>query len=142
MRNFNLLLLFFNTLFYLGAQSACHTEHDSLVYDDKNYQYCDLPEMYLSNYLLDKRGVTKYDQSPIYTVNVKVHVIQYSTADPRNYTEADTMYLREAIALVNHKYANLAAPSIPVISPLIEETDSRVRFKLKEIADSFPINNI
>ena len=141
MRNINLLLLFISALFYVRAQHVCLSEPDSIIFDNKGYAYCS-SSGHMDNYRLDKIGVTKYDQTPIYTVNVKVHVMQYSASDPRNYTEVDTAYIREAIALVNHNYANLAAPSIPVISPLIEETDSRVRFKLKEIADSFPINNI
>jgi hypothetical protein len=69
------------------------TKSEGATFQEKSYAYCNSPTTNLANYLLDKRGANKYDQSPIYTVNVKVHIIQYSNADPRNYTTSDTSYI-------------------------------------------------
>lgn len=86
----------------------------------------------LSVYLLDKNGYTKYAQTPIYTIQLKVHVIQYSKDDPRNFTQKDIPFIKSVFQQVNNTYKNLAAPSIPVINRKLEETDSRFRFQLKD----------
>jgi hypothetical protein len=72
------------------------TKSEGATFQEKSYAYCNAPTTNLANYLLDKQGAAKYDQSPIYTVNVKVHIIQYSNtdpADPCNYTTSDTSYI-------------------------------------------------
>lgn len=113
------------------GQLDCATNNKHQVNYLKYYEYCNEPDNYLANYLLDKNGVDKYGHSPIYTVNVKVHVIQYSSEEPINLTEQDTSYIRQTIEAVNEKFKNLNTPSIPIISdPLLEETDKMIRKRM------------
>ncbi|MBW7868622.1 MAG: hypothetical protein H3C31_09890, partial [Brumimicrobium sp.] len=105
---------------------------DSSFIEEKSYQYCN-DDDYLSNYLLDKRGANKYDQSPIYTVNVKVHVIQHSINDPRNYTTSSTQDIIDGIENISYRFKELDSPTIPVIPAEDEETDSRIRIKVESV---------
>lgn len=120
-----IFILFVN--FYGVAQGDCHTVSKDDSFDAKTQSFC---TNNVNSYKLDKTGVNKYDQSPIYTIRLKVHVIQYSSSDPRNYTTADIPAMLDIDDQLNSIYANLQPPVLPVISPILEETDSRIRFSL------------
>lgn len=62
-----------------------------------------------TNYLLDKTSSSpySYNQSPIYTIQLKVHVMQYSSSDPRNYTVTDIPDILSVLDFVNDFYTHI-----------------------------------
>ncbi|MBW7868066.1 MAG: hypothetical protein H3C31_07070, partial [Brumimicrobium sp.] len=155
-RLFYIIILFFlyQSPYVQGQEMRfdCQTVYDSTVFNNKSYEYCNDPDSHLSNYKLDKKGNVLYEQTPLYTINVKAHVIQYSVSDPRNFTYVDSIYLRQGIEALNINYSSLQLPTIPVIPQNLEESDSRIRFNVHsidfiqdtlgwaEIADMPPVN--
>jgi len=79
--------LFILLSFISYSQYECVTA-DSVEIEPKTQLFCNDPNNKLDNYLLDRLGINKYDQSPKYTVNLKVHIMQYSLSDPRNLSES------------------------------------------------------
>src|SRR5690554_1961233 len=137
MRKFDYMKNILASLFILISfinygQYECATA-DSVEAEPKTQSFCNDPNNNLDNYLLDKLGINNYDQSPKYTVNLKVHIMQYSLSDPRNYTYNDSVKIRELIEEVNNYFSNIQPPTIPVINSTLEETDTRVRFHLDTI---------
>jgi len=81
-------LFYFHLLSFISySQYECVTA-DSVEIEPKTQLFCNDPNNKLDNYLLDRLGINKYDQSPKYTVNLKVHIMQYSLSDPRNLSES------------------------------------------------------
>lgn len=98
--------LFIQISFIYYGQYECATA-DSVEAEPKTQSFCNDPNNNLDNYLLDKLGINNYDQSPKYTVNLKVHIMQYSLSDPRNYTYNDSVKIRELIEEVNNYFSIL-----------------------------------
>lgn len=94
----------------------------------------------LESYRLDKSN--NYELSPIYTIQLKVHVLHFSETDPRNYTKADVPDILQVFSYVNRFYSELQQPSIAVNDPSYEDTDSRIRFRLTEKDIDFIVDPI
>lgn len=126
----------------LSAQNSnsCFTK-DTTSLNLRSYSFCNNDD-YLSNYRLDKTGSSIYDQTGIYTIKLKVHVMQYSLTEPRNYTTSDIPHILSTINEVNSIYTNIQPPTIPVISPSLEESDSRIRFSLDPNDIEFVIDSV
>lgn len=120
--------------------SSCLTNNEVSSVEKEN-GFC-ASNASLSNYKLIKSSVSpySYSNSPIYTIRLKVHIIQYSTSDPRNYTVADIPQIMGAINLVNNNFSNIQPPTInknvgsdTLLVPLTNlETDTRIRFSLNQ----------
>jgi hypothetical protein len=127
MKSFTKILFVLSKFLFIGNASA-QDEPYSCAFGDtipgflKDLSSCGI----LNNYKLDKTN--SYQYSPIYTVNVKIHVFQYSATDPRNFTTADIGDLNTIMGWVDDAYNSIAPPTIPIIPLAQEETDSRIRF--------------
>ncbi len=66
-------------------------------------------------------------------VRVKIHVIQYSFSDPRNYTVADTAAIHRQMAYINSFYSHLYPPTLRPEKEVEFIPDSRIRFKVEGI---------
>jgi hypothetical protein len=84
----------------------------------------------LENYKLDKSSLQyPYMYSPEYSVRIKIHVIQYSQNDPRNFTTSNIPDLLQIVEWTNHFYGNLDIPLLPILDPSLEDTSARIKFK-------------
>ena len=98
------MLVFYINIFYAQNPFECMTiSNDTTLFELKSHSFCSDND-YLANYNLDKSGATIYDQTGIYTIRLKVHVMQYSSTDPRNYTVNDIPQILNAINGVNSIY--------------------------------------
>ena len=135
-----LLLTFFSAYYCQSQVFDCITNDESTILE-KDFTYC-TSNSNLSNYKLLKTTSSPYSyvNSPIYTIKLKVHVIQYSQNDPRNYTITDIPQILSSINTVNTIFSNLQPPMInknvgsdTLLVPLASiETDTRIRFSLNQ----------
>ena len=79
-------------------------------------------------------NLSSYKRFPFKTINVKIHVIQFSKEDPRNLTLEDSIKMVRVIDKeINHIYSNLQSPTLKANKYVPEIRDSRIRFKTAEI---------
>lgn len=79
-------------------------------------------------------NLSSYKRFPLKTINVKIHVIQFSKEEPMNLTLKDSAQLVRVINReLSYVYANLSSPTIKSKNYVPEIRDSRMRFKLKDI---------
>lgn len=100
-----LLLLHTICITYAIAQSPCST-----------------PENYIPS-----------GDEPEVIVRVKLHVVQYSKTDPRNYTEKDTAALKQQFDLINLFYNEMEAPTLKPTKEVDHLRSARIRFQVVEI---------
>lgn len=78
-------------------------------------------------------NLSTYKRFPIKTINVKVHVIQFSEENPMNVTTKDSNRIRNTIEReVNYTYSNLEPPTLKSNKPVPEIRNSRIQFKVNE----------
>lgn len=79
-------------------------------------------------------NLASYKRFPIKTVNVKVHVIQFSKEKPMNLTVKDSAKIARSINnQVNYTYANLEPPTLKPNKHVAEIRDSRIRFNVVDV---------
>lgn len=140
--------VFGSSIIFSQSSSDCFLSPSNVsILDELKSQTFSSSDDHLSNYKLDKNGINLYDQSGIYTIKLKAHIIQYSANDPRNYTTADIPQILTAIDNVNTIYSSLASTSLTSINPPLvplsqEESDSRIRFSLSSNDIEFVVDPV
>lgn len=84
----------------------------------------------LENYKLDKSNPQySYMYSPEYKVRLKIHVLQYSQNDPRNFTTSNIPDILQIVEWASDFYSYLDVPLLPVLNPSLEDKSARINFK-------------
>lgn len=74
----------------------------------------------------------KYND-PDVAIKIKLHIIQHSAKDPKNYRKSDTLLLQEQVKLINSFYQFLDYPTLEPPANTAFLADSKIRFVLKSI---------
>lgn len=78
------------------------------------------------------RYVPRDNKSNEVIINVMIHVIKKSEADPQNFTEKDTAQIREQFDLVNRFYRFLEPPTLKADHDVEFISDTKIRFVIKD----------